>query len=98
MVEEYADRGAVFIAVNQRQKAETISAFLKEKQLEHLAVALDTDGSVSNAYGVSGIPHTAILDREGVVRAVHVGYGPGSEEQVRNDIETILAEEAQAQK
>lgn len=30
----------------------------------------------SEAYGVSGIPHWVVLDREGKVAFIHVGYSP----------------------
>ncbi len=93
VVAEFADQGALFVAVNQREDADTIRDFLQRQDLEHLTVALDTDGDVGDAYGVGGIPHTVILDRDGVVRFVHVGFGPGSEDRVRDDIEAILAEE-----
>ena len=37
-------------------------------------VAVDPAGAVSQKYGVQAIPSLVLIDREGVVRAVHVGY------------------------
>lgn len=34
------------------------------------------DKANSEAYGVSGIPHWVVLDREGKVAFIHVGYSP----------------------
>jgi len=53
-------------------------------------VALDTDGKAGAAFGVSDIPHTVIIDREGVVRHVHRGFMPGMEAQLRKEIEILL--------
>ncbi len=37
-------------------------------------VALDPKMDVANAFGVESIPFLVVLDQEGIVRAVHVGY------------------------
>ena len=34
------------------------------------------DRANSEAYGVSGIPHWVVLDREGNVAFIHIGYSP----------------------
>ncbi len=34
------------------------------------------DKSNNDAYGTSGIPHWVVLDREGNVAFIHVGYSP----------------------
>ncbi|HOJ09887.1 MAG TPA: TlpA disulfide reductase family protein [Clostridiales bacterium] len=59
---------AVIITVNSGDSADKVKEFMKEKKLS-LPVLLDTDGSISNAYGVSGIPITFIIDSEGAFYA-----------------------------
>ncbi|MEM6459558.1 MAG: redoxin domain-containing protein [Planctomycetota bacterium] len=86
----FADRDAVFLAVNQAENPDTIRAFLDKAGLADLSVPLD-DGAVAQQYLVSGIPQTVVIDGRGVVRAVHVGFGPGGERQVINDLEMIYA-------
>jgi len=88
---ELAPRGVVFYAVNQMESADKIRSFLAEQKLE-LPVARDADGTVSRAFRVSGIPHSVIIDREGVVRHVHVGFGPGLDKKLRGELEELLAE------
>ena len=84
-----ADRGAVFWTVNQREKTSAIRALL-EKNGWSIRVALDLDGKASAAFGVRGIPHTVIIDRNGVVRHVHTGYMPGIETVIGKEIEALL--------
>ena len=45
------------------------------------------DGQVSNRYGVSTIPHSVVIDRDGVVRSVY----RGSSSQLASDVEALLA-------
>ena len=88
---ELADKGVTFYAVNQLDKKDKIRSLLKEKGWD-LPVALDTDGSAGQAFGVTGIPHTVIIDREGVIRHVHSGFFPGMEKQLKEEVEALLAE------
>ncbi len=53
-------------------------------------VALDLDGFAGNAFGVQGIPTLVLLDAQGVVQAVHVGYKPGIGEELEGDIAALL--------
>ena len=53
---------------------------------------MDPNGSVSAAFGVRGIPHSVLIDKMGVVRKVHVGYGPGLKTMLQNEIEELLGE------
>jgi thiol-disulfide isomerase/thioredoxin/outer membrane lipoprotein-sorting protein len=55
------------------------------------SVALDPAQSVGDAFGVQGIPTLVLLDPEGVVQAVHVGYKEGIGEELQGDIETLLS-------
>lgn len=91
---KYKDRNVVFYAVNVQEDQETIREFLKNRELTSLKVALDADGSLSEKYGVSGIPQTVIIDKQGVVQAVHVGLLPDTEEQLTREIETLLKGES----
>lgn len=86
-----ADKGVVFYAVNQRESADRVQTFLKEKGWD-IPVVMDRSGSVSTAFGVRGIPHSVLIDKMGVVRKVHTGYGPGLETMLQNEIEELLAE------
>ena len=51
---------------------------------------LDADSTVGNAFLVSGIPQTVVIDTEGVVQAVHVGYSPGIKSLLSGQIDRLL--------
>lgn len=88
---ELADRGVAFYAVNQRDPVAKIKTLLAEKGWT-LPVALDSDGSAGTTFGVQGIPHTVIIDRNGTIRHVHSGYFPGMDKQLRAELEALLLE------
>jgi len=86
-----ADKGVAFYAVNQRDPRAKVESFLKEKNLD-VAVALDEAAAVGEAFGVDAIPHSVIIDKKGIVRKVHIGFEPGMEKLLKQEIEELLAE------
>ncbi len=90
LAKAYSEKGVVVCAVNQSEDADTIKQFLREKKLD-LAVALDTDGEVGQEYGLQGIPHTVVIDKKGIVQAVHSGFGPGMDKKLESEVEAVLA-------
>lgn len=89
VAKDYADKGVVFYAANLEEEPDTIRRTLERREIE-CAVALDTDGGVSDDYEVRGIPHMTIIDKEGVIQVVHVGFGADQEQQLRDEIEAVL--------
>jgi thiol-disulfide isomerase/thioredoxin len=89
VIDAYRGKGVVFYAVNQREDEATIRAFLKQKKLE-LTVPLDRDGKIGDAYGVEGIPQTVIIDKQGVVQAVHVGFSPDLKQRLTRELDALL--------
>lgn len=88
--EKFADKGVVLYFVNLQEDAETINEFLKEQELE-VPVVLDTEGAVAAEYGVTGIPQTVIIGKDGKVQVVHVGFSPNLQKQLTGEIESLLA-------
>jgi thiol-disulfide isomerase/thioredoxin len=69
-----AASGIKVVAVNLEESPEEIQKLLKRLKLE-LPVALDRDGVVAARYGVSAIPQTIIINREGKVVRHFIGGG-----------------------
>lgn len=88
---ELADQGVVFYAVNQRESEDVVRKFLADKGLD-MAVAMDPKGNAGRAFGVDGIPHSVLIDKKGMIRKVHVGFGPGMDQLLKTEIEELLAE------
>lgn len=80
---------AVLIGVNQEEPANTVAKFLKAKGWD-LTTVLDSELSVRELYGVTGIPATFIIGKDGTVGMVHSGYAEGLEEVLVEDIRKAL--------
>jgi thiol-disulfide isomerase/thioredoxin len=84
VAKDYDSKGVVFYAINLRESKKKIEEFLKKQNLE-MTIGLDLKGKVAGAYGVEGIPMLLLVDKQGIVQAVHIGY--------RSDIKAILHQE-----
>jgi len=89
IVQSYKDRSVSLLAVNQEEEPAKVRAYLKKSGL-NLCVALDRDGKVCKQYHVGGIPQTVLIDRNGVVRLVHIGNTLNFKEELTQEIEKIL--------
>ena len=83
------------LAVNTSEQSRTldlrrkrIATFVEEQKLdaEGMGMVLDLDGSVADAYAVRGLPTTVVIDAAGRVVTVKTGFGPGSEERLKQDL------------
>lgn len=87
---QYRDQGFTVLAVNQREDARTVAAYMAQSNLTFPAL-LDPDGAVSAAYRANVLPSSFFIDRAGVVRAVY--RGPMSRGVIAGTVEQLLAEE-----
>ncbi len=90
VADKFADQNVTFYAVNVGETPDVIKEFLAESGL-NVTVLLDGDSSISELYGVSGIPQTVLIDKAGRVQVVHVGFGGNLEQQLTQELEDILA-------
>src|SRR6185312_9372226 len=67
------DKGLKAFAVDQQESDADVRQFVKQTGLS-VPVLMDGDGRVGGQYGVEGIPQTVVVDKEGKVRRVFVGY------------------------
>ena len=65
--------------------------FLKRYKVSY-PVVIDTEGAVPKDYAVDGMPSGYLIDRQGMIREVHVGFKKGDELKLRASIEALLAE------
>ena len=87
---EYHDLGVELILINVEESEERIRKFLERIEVTP-TVAMDTDGSVSKQYAVSGIPQTVIVDRDGGIANILVGASEESEIKLRKTLDELTA-------
>ena len=88
--EELQDRGVELVSVNQAEPAERVRSFIERKKYTFRTV-LDRDGAVANEYGVRAIPVLVVVDKQGLVRRLQVGY-TSDDKELRRLLQTLLEE------
>jgi peroxiredoxin len=78
--------GVEVFALDQQEEQNDVEAFVKETKLT-VPVLLDREARVGAAYGVEGIPQTVVIGKDGKVRKVFIGFGPGSPELLQKAVD-----------
>ncbi|MBI4180518.1 MAG: TlpA family protein disulfide reductase, partial [Chloroflexi bacterium] len=76
--DSYLDKGLVVLEVDIGEKSATIQKFMTELNLS-MTVPMDTDMKVAKAYGITAIPTTFLIDKDGVIRQKVIGAFPNKE-------------------
>jgi peroxiredoxin/outer membrane lipoprotein-sorting protein len=81
----------VVLAVNVGEEVDAARKFMQEKGFT-FRVLMDRKGTTANTYKVRGIPTFVLIDREGKVAWVQVGFGPGTEKQMEEAVHQVLGQ------
>jgi peroxiredoxin len=84
------NRDFVMLAVSQDTKGRLVVAPYVEKNGYHFKILLDPENKVGEAYDVSGVPETFIIDREGRIVAHHMGAFDWSRPDVKDALKQLL--------
>ena len=91
LYKELRSEGLQVVAISVDVVEEDSLDFLQRYSVSY-PVAIDTTGDTARSYAVSGMPSGYLIDRTGVIRAVHVGFKRGDEEKLRQEIMELLEE------
>lgn len=89
---ELGPRGFEVFAVNVDEIETDARSFLEENPVSY-PVVRDGSGDTPARFGILGMPTGYLLDRRGVVRAVHQGFRRGDEQVLRAEILSLLGEQ-----
>ena len=77
--------------ITPQKERETLASFLEHHQLEHPVMLAPKNSEMSSNYGVKGIPHVVLIDRDGTVQLVKTGAGPATAKEIHDKIKYLLA-------
>lgn len=83
LYDKYRDQDFEVIAINVDDPIEDGLDFLLDTPLDYL-IAADTENDVLSEFGVTGMPTSFLIDKDGTIRMIHMGFRT-------NDIEIIEA-------
>jgi thiol-disulfide isomerase/thioredoxin len=75
--------------VDPQVERKMLAKFKKDHGLKH-TFALQEDDTLSDYYGVSGIPHVVLIDQQGKIRLIRVGSGAQNAKDIDEMIQTLL--------
>ncbi len=91
LYEKYRASGFVLLGVNVDDDTANASGVSSRLGLR-FPILLDTDKKVSRLYDLSTMPSTVLIDRDGRVRYVHLGYKDGYAQAYESQIRELLRE------
>jgi cytochrome c biogenesis protein CcmG, thiol:disulfide interchange protein DsbE len=88
LYERFHERGLEILSLNQGESADEVRRFMERNKYAFHAL-LDSREAVGNAYGVRGIPTLVLVNKQGDVQWIRVGYSP-DEQELRGSIERLI--------
>ncbi len=78
--------------VSIEQESEMLEKFIAKHELKHPSMVTPKGSEMYKNFGVTGIPHAVVIDRQGRVRLVKVGSGDENARAIEAMIKECLAE------
>lgn len=82
----------VAVSVDDEKDRAKVPMYANGKGWEYL-VLLDPNGDFKRAMGVNNVPHTFLINKEGVIVYSHNNYTPGDEDELYERLLELVAEE-----
>jgi cytochrome c biogenesis protein CcmG/thiol:disulfide interchange protein DsbE len=86
---DYQGKAVQVLGLNLDENGEKARTFVEKKKIPY-PVLLAGGSDISSAYGVSGIPHFALVDQEGRLVNEWAGFAPGMGAEWRDAINSLL--------
>jgi len=92
LFEQYKEQGFEVVAVDTNRETDLAKAFIEKKGLSFTFLEdIEGEGAVGTGiFGVLEYPTTLLIDREGRVMYFHIGFDPGDEKKLSEEIESLL--------
>ena len=90
---EYQDKGLVVLGINLegRDKSQRVKQFIEEAGHRFVILQGGMMGvGVDQVYGVTGIPTTFVIDKQGIIRYRHIGYRENLDQMLAREVEELL--------
>jgi cytochrome c biogenesis protein CcmG, thiol:disulfide interchange protein DsbE len=92
LADEYRAAGVEVYAIALDEERSAVEEFLVETPVRFPVLWDEGRGKLAEGLGVTRLPTTLLLDREGVVRAVHLGFDRAAGEVLEAELRRLLEE------
>ena len=87
----YEDTGFAVLGVNVEGEVEPAQEIIDKTNVT-FPILIDDGQKVSELYNLQAMPSTVVVDRDGVVRYIHLGYKPGDEAKYVEVVKQLIRE------
>ncbi|MBP3331857.1 MAG: TlpA family protein disulfide reductase [Tidjanibacter sp.] len=91
IIEYFAGKDFVFIPISRGEETETVKNFLAENGYSFIP-GLDPEKKVYDLFATNYIPRNYIIDKEGNIAAIGLGYEPAEFDELVKKVEELLNE------
>ncbi len=93
LYQKYSNQGLGIVAVESQRDRDRATKFVADNNLTYpfLENGEGEDEFVYDTFAVNSFPTTYLIDADGKILYVHVGFDEGDEEKLAKEIERILA-------
>ena len=91
LYEEHRDRGLRILAISVDENQSAVEAFRRRHGLG-FSILLDEDHRTAEEFRPPTMPTAYLVDRDGVVRYRHSGFGDGDREEIERRVLELLGE------
>ena len=88
---ELKGNGFEVVAVNLDENSKDAEGFLSAHPVK-LTTVTAPEGQCPEMFGVQAMPSSYLIDRQGKVRHIHAGFRPTDKNEIRSQVEALLAE------
>lgn len=89
--QDLKDQGLQVIAINLDESSEDAKAFLAKTPAQFI-VAADSHEQCARNFDVQAMPSSYLIDRNGIIRHIQLGFRSGEAKELRTLAEQLLAE------
>ena len=88
---EYSKAGLTVLGINVDEESTQATEYLKTAPVDY-AMSFDPQGECPRVFEVKAMPSSYFVDKQGKLRAVHLGFRDTDQEQIRKQVASLLAE------
>ena len=86
---KYKDSGLVVVGISEDDEQSGLAEF-GETHGAKFPLGWDEGKKIAEKWGPSSMPTTFVVDRKGIVRFVHLGYHAGEEDEIEQEVKSLL--------
>ena len=87
----YEDTGFAVLGINVEGDSDSAQEIVDKTKVT-FPILIDDGQKVSELYSLEAMPSTVVVDRDGVIRYVHLGYKPGDEAKYVEVVKALIRE------